>query len=182
MKAVLDIIRKNRKAQALLLALVALAALDAGFYFMRAAPEARRVEGLEERSGQFREDIRKKSDEYRVYYSFDRGRSEIDAFKSLLPARTDYISMLRRLIKLARQDGMRSEEFGAEKKAVRHEGDLSQISFTMPISGGYADVRKFIYDVESSDLFLNIDNLGLASKGDSDEITLTIGLSTYMRS
>jgi Tfp pilus assembly protein PilO len=182
LKEILNIMRKNRKVQGLLLVLVAVVAVNAGFYFMRTAREEAKIASLEEKSRALREDLRKNNGEYMVRYSFDKGRSDIDAFKKLLPAHADYISIIRQVMRLAKEDGTKCGEFGTEKRAVQHEGDLDQLSFTMPVSGNYTNVRKFIYDVERSDLFLNIDNLDLSTKADSDEVSLSIGLSTYVRS
>jgi len=182
MRAALNIIRKNRKVQGLLLVLVALVIADAGFYSLRTVPEEAKVAGLEERSSKLREDIRKKETEYRVYYTFDKGRSDIAEFKKQLPARTDYIKLIRRVIKIAKEDGMKSDEFSSETREVLHEGDLEQLSFSMPITGSYMDARKFIHDVEGSDLFLNIDDMSISSSETTDDISLAIDLTTYVRS
>ena len=160
MKAVTEIARKNRKVQALLLALVAVVAFDTGFYLLRTSPAASRAGELSDKIQALRESTRRKEGEYRYYLSFDTGRADLEKFKELLPRRSDYVSVLRSVERMAREDGMKSTSFGTERKEVEKQGDLVQLNFTLPVSGTYPNIRKFIYDVETSSLFLNIDSLG----------------------
>lgn len=182
MKVFLETFKTNRKVQVLLLLLVAVLVNDAGFYFLRAAPAAERALAQEGRLRALREEIRAKDAECRLYLSYDKGFAEVEAFKDRLPRRSEYPQILNKVYMLAKEDRMKSASFGAQTREIKQEGDIVQLNFSMPISGSYRDVRKFIYDVESSPLFLNIDNLGLSKAGDADEISLTISLSTYMRS
>ncbi len=181
MKAIIEIALKNRKVQALLLMLVAVIAVDAGFFFLRTSPAASRAADLSDRIGTLRESMRRKDAEYRYYLSFDTGRADLDKFKEMLPRRSDYINVVRAVDRMAREDGMKSTSFGTERKEVEKQGDLVQLNFSLPVTGSYANVRKFIYDVETSSLFLNIDNLGLSTEGETGQISLRIGLSTYVR-
>ena len=181
MKAMVEIAMKSRKVQALLFMLVAVVAVDLGFYLLRTAPAASRAESLAGRMEALRESLRQKEGEYRYYLSFETGRADLEKFRELLPSRADYVNVVRWVDRMAREDGMKSTSFGTERKEVEKQGDLIQLNFTMPVSGTYPNVRKFIYDVETSALFLNIDNLGLSANTDSGVISLRIGLSTYVR-
>ncbi len=181
MKALIEILLKNKKAQVLVFLLVAVWVADAGFYLLRTSPASSDVIAMESDLRQNRAEIRAMQDEYRLYYSFDKGREDLMKFKDLLPQRGEYIDVIKKVYRLAKEDGMKSSSFGTEEKDVQQAGDLVQLSFSLPIKGSYKDVRKFIYDVETSRLFLNIDHLALNSGG-SDDITVTIGLSTYVRS
>jgi len=182
LKAFLDILTKNRKVQALILLLIAMVAVDTGFYFLRTVPIKSNVSDLEERIRQGRQSLRSKQGDLRLYYCFETGCSRLDEFKKLLPARTQYIEVLKKVYEMAKDDGMKTSSLGAQKKELEQEGDIVQINFTIPVSGSYKNVRKFIYDVETSPLFLNIDSLGLTSNPTTGDIALSIGLSTFMRS
>ncbi len=176
-----EIALKSGKVKVLLFLFVAVLAADIGFYLLRTAPATSRAEELSGRIGTFRESLRQKESEYRYYMSFETGRAELEKFKDLLPRRSDYVDVVRGVDRLAREDGMKSKSFGTERKEVEKQGDLVQLNFSLPVSGSYANVRKFIYDVETSPLFLNIDHLGLSAEADASVITLSIGLSTYVR-
>ena len=181
MKAIVDVALKSRKVQVFLLMLIAVVAVDLGFYLFRTAPARTRADELTGRIETLRESLRQKEGEYRYYLSFETGRADLEKFKELLPRRAAYINVVRWVDRMAREDGMKSTSFGTERKEVEKQGDLIQLNFTMPVSGTYPNVRKFIYDVETSALFLNIDNLGLSANTDSGVISLRIGLSTYVR-
>ena len=182
MRALSSLLKKSRKVQALLLLLAVAAAADAGFYFLKLVPARDSLAALDAQFQAVRRDTRATRQELGLYLSYDRGRAELDEFKSLLPRRSQYTETIMRVYAMARDDGMTSSSFGAEEKAVRQAGGLSRLDFSLPVTGSYRQVRKFIYDIETSSLFLNVDNLGLSSRGASDAISLTIGLSTYVRS
>jgi len=179
---IVEMLKKDRVAQVLVLMLVAIVVLDAGFYALRVKPVAGTVASLEASSAAMREDLRAKESEYRLYRSYDDSYDSLKRFKELLPRRSEYTSVLKQVYRLAKDDGMQSTSFGAEEKPVQKEGDVVELGFTMPIKGSYRDVRKFIYDVEASKLLLNINSFGLAKAGDTEDMTVTLGLSTYVRS
>jgi Tfp pilus assembly protein PilO len=52
----------------------------------------------------------------------------------------------------------------------------------MVLEGDYEGVRQFLRDVEASDGFIVIDNIGLAEGADrTSTLVLTVELSTYYR-
>jgi Tfp pilus assembly protein PilO len=181
LRQVVEQIKKNRLAQVLLLFVIALAAADAGFYFLRAIPAAKKVRSLEKRLVELDRKTKSENEQYRIYSSFDSGIKQLVQFKAMLPERGEYIRIIEKVHRIAKEDGVKSASFGTAAKEA-NVGNLMQVDFSMPIAGKYRDVRKFIYDIETSPLFLNIDNLSLSSGKDEGEITLTIDLTTYMRS
>lgn len=178
----IDTFKKNRKMQALLLLLVALAVADAGFFLLRVNPARARLSGLQDRLASLERDVAARQAEYDRYAAYNKSLADVERFKAVLPRRSEYTGVIEQVYRLAKNDGMASESFGTTKKDVKEEGDLSQLTFSMPIRGRYSDVRKFIHDVETSDLFLAIDSLGLSKVEEPDQISLTIGLSTFVRS
>jgi len=181
LKQVVELIKKSRLAQGLLLLVISLAVADAGYYFLRAVPASMKVHRLEERLAELDRKTASEAGQYALYSSFDIGMKQLGQFKTMLPERGDYSRLVDKIYRLAKEDGVKNISFGTDAKEEK-EGDLVQLDFSMPISGDYRNVRKFIYDIETSPLFLNIDNLSLTSSGDEGEITLTIALTTYMRS
>jgi Tfp pilus assembly protein PilO len=182
MKSIIQILLKNKKAQAMLFLLVAVVIADAGFYMLRTSPASSGAAAMEGELRQNRVALRKMQAEYRLYESFDKGRSDLDKFKGLLPRRAEYIEVIKKVYRLAKEDGMKGSSFGTEEKEVEQEGDLVQLNFSLPVKGNYKNVRKFVYDVETSPLFLNIDHLALNADVGGGDINVTIALSTYVRS
>jgi len=59
---------------------------------------------------------------------------------------------------------------------------LARFDITMVLEGDYEGVRQFLRDVEASDGFIVIDNIGLAEGTDRNStLVLTVELSTYYR-
>jgi Tfp pilus assembly protein PilO len=77
-----------------------------------------------------------------------------------------------------RQEESREPTPGAQDTA----STLARFDITMVLEGDYEGVRQFLRDVEASDGFIVIDNIGLAEGADrSSTLVLTVQLSTYYR-
>ena len=65
---------------------------------------------------------------------------------------------------------------------IERGSNLTRLKVSMELAGGYADVRDFIHEIESSPEFVVIDHVAL-SEGtvDDDSLNLALQLSTYFR-
>ena len=122
----------------------------------------------------------------------DKARAEEDLQKfytEVLPAdlagarRATYLH----LTELAKEAGLQYQRRQEESREPR-PGDqedastLARFDITMVLEGDYEGVRQFLRDVEASDGFIVIDNIGLAEGADgSSTLVLTVELSTYYR-
>ena len=115
----------------------------------------------------------------------DRASTELATFyKDVLP--TDLSAARRltqlRLRQLARQSDLRFDRDRYEELDVR-DSTLRRLKITMILTGSYEDMRTFIYQLETSEEFVIIDNVELA--GSTTETTgaqvVTLELSTYFR-
>ena len=122
----------------------------------------------------------------------DKARAEQDLqtfYTDILPAdmagarRATYLHLSR----LARDSGLQYQrrlEESREPKADDRDAatTLARFDITMVLEGDYEGVRQFLRDVEASDGFIVIDNIGLAEGADrSADLVLTVKLSTYYR-
>jgi Tfp pilus assembly protein PilO len=122
----------------------------------------------------------------------DKTRAEADLKKfyaEVLPVgmagarRATYVHLAR----LAREAGLqyqrRLEESSEPKQGGSAETSaLTRFDITMVLKGDYEGVRQFIRDVEASDGFIVIDNVGLAEGSEpGSALVLTVELSTYYR-
>jgi Tfp pilus assembly protein PilO len=181
-KDIVLMLLKNRVVQVLVFLIVAAAVLNAGFYTLRTSREAVRAESLATRLEDMRKDILAMENERRLYANYGTGREKLAIFKQKLPKRTDYIDILNKLYRLAKSDGMMTSSLSTVTRQAGKEGDILLISFSIPVSGDYRSVRKYIYDIETSPLFLTIDSLSLSADQATGSISLSIGISTYARS
>ena len=63
-----------------------------------------------------------------------------------------------------------------------YKGRLERLNIAMELTGDYADMRDFIYDLENSPEFVAIEGIALAEDAQKeDELTLSLSLSTYYR-
>jgi Tfp pilus assembly protein PilO len=122
----------------------------------------------------------------------DKARAEQDLqkfYSEVLPAdfagarRATYVQLAR----LAQDAGLRYrrrlEESREPKQDDRERAStLARFEITMVLEGDYEGVRQFLRDVEGSDAFIVIDNVGLAQGAEAGSgLVMTVNLSTYYR-
>ena len=87
-----------------------------------------------------------------------------------------------RLARLARDSNLQYERASYDP-TVEAGSTLTRLQIQMVLSGSYADMRDFIYQLETAPEFVVIDNVQLAEGGDqSGTLVVTLDLSTYYRS
>jgi len=179
-RRLLAVLKKNRKVQALAAVLAVMAVANLLFYSVLGAPAALERSGLESSLEEADARLASADKGREDYEKFMAGLRDLERFKEKLPARAGYTALLTDVYKMAKNDGMKFPSYGASVSGVDKAGGVEHVTFSLPVSGSYEDVRRFIYDVETSDLFLDIDGLGLNNSGE-DSIDLSIGISTYVR-
>ena len=87
-----------------------------------------------------------------------------------------------RLARLARESNL---EYQRSQYAPQVEDDstLTRLQIQMVLSGTYAEMRDFIYQLETAPEFVVIDNVALTEVADAgDRVELALAVSTYFRS
>jgi Tfp pilus assembly protein PilO len=113
-----------------------------------------------------------------------RAAEELDTFyKDVLPhdlAGARRLTYLR-LARLARESNLEYQR-SSYAPVVEQGSSLTRLQIQMVLSGSYADMRTFIYQLETSSEFVVIDNVQLAQGADgSGELVVTLDMSTYYR-
>ena len=85
-----------------------------------------------------------------------------------------------RLARLARQANLDYER-SSYAPVVDTDSTLTRLQIQMVLSGTYAEMRDFIYQLETAPEFVVIDNVLLAEGSDDGSLVLTLDLSTYFR-
>jgi len=112
----------------------------------------------------------------------DRAEEELRRFyREVLPP--DWTAARRvtylRLVQLAREHGLQPARTGSEPQTNR-DSVLARLQMTMQLTGDYASVRHFIYDLETAPDFVVIENVALAQGSEANApLVLTIEVSTY---
>jgi Tfp pilus assembly protein PilO len=86
-----------------------------------------------------------------------------------------------RLAQLARQTNLGYER-ASYSPSVQTGSTLTRLGIEMVLSGTYANIRSFIYELETAPEFVVIDNIQLSEGGgDTGSLVVSLELSTYYR-
>lgn len=168
--------------------------VNAAIFGLVVYPSSGRVARAEQEEQMALQDLASAQREYAgaVRTQRDKGRAEEDLqkfYNEVLPAgmagarRTTYLHLTR----LAKDAGLQYQRRLEESREPRAGGQdvastLARFDITMVLEGDYEGVRQFLRDVEASDGFIVIDNVGLAESPDRGaNLVLTVQLSTYYR-
>lgn len=114
----------------------------------------------------------------------DRADRELQVFyQKVLPPDLNGARRLTyaRLAELAQQASLRYRSRTFDSEDVR-DSDLQRLKITMVLEGGYAEIRRFVYALETTPEFLILDNVALVQANQPGApLVLTIQVSTYYR-
>ena len=179
-------ILSERRAVVVPLALVAL--VNLGFYALAVYPLSLKVSASERRAAAARAQLavadREDKDVRTTLRLTEQTSKDLGRFyEDILPAD---LTVARRqtyehLAALAREHNL-----AIPRRSYRvdegYKGQLERLNIGMELTGDYADMRDFIYDLESSTEFVAIEGVGLAEDAQQHEgLTLSLSLSTYYR-
>jgi len=170
---------KDQKVLYFAALLVTSLVINAAFYALGVKPATERSNTLKADVELAHKSVAKINDGIARHEAYEAGRQRVAEFKALLPTASEYTDVLRRTYALAKKRNVFESSISVSSQTKF--SDMVMLSFNLPVSGNYRDVRRFINDVETSDLFLNIGNLSLSKGGKGNVISLKIGLSTYVR-
>ena len=80
---------------------------------------------------------------------------------------------------LAKKTNVRYETRRFETPDIKDKDRLGRLEIKMVLQGEYADLRKFIYELERAPEFVIIDDVTLTEGNEREALTLRIDLSTY---
>ena len=86
--------------------------------------------------------------------------------------------------RLAQMAGQVNLEYERRSMTPERQPDspLARLRTTLVLSGGYRNVRRFIYELETAPAFVVIEEVLLEQgTGDTADLVLTLGVSTYYR-
>jgi Tfp pilus assembly protein PilO len=81
---------------------------------------------------------------------------------------------------LAQKTNVKWSERRSVVEAVKNT-DLARLRISMVLEGDYANIRRFIYELETSPAFVIIDDVTLAQDEMDKPLILTLELSTYFK-
>lgn len=150
-------------------------------------PLAQRVANAEERAQNAERTLAAAEADFKraeaLRASNSRATADLETFyREILPGN---VAAARRILGLklrqqADRHGVAYQGSGTTEEVVR-DSALLRLRMSMQLSGGYADIRDFIYELETSPDFVVIDQIRLSEARAEEGLQLALDVSTYYR-
>jgi Tfp pilus assembly protein PilO len=95
-----------------------------------------------------------------------------------IPAQKDMPLLVKELEQMAKKLNLAMAAINYDIPR-RESGELAMLAFSFPVEGRYPDIKRFIYEVETSDRVIGIQNVSMES--DKGRVKLQLKLMTYVR-
>ncbi len=160
---------KSLRKAALVFAALVLADLLVSFVLV--SPSAARLRAGEMKYAELRK-------QHAEAVLFKKQKSLFAGIMAGVPAQKDMPLLVKEFVQKARRLDLKvaSVNYDIPK---RGSGELAMLSFSFPVEGRYPDIKRFIYDVETSDRIVGIEDLKLDS--DQGRVKLNMKLMTYVK-
>jgi hypothetical protein len=113
----------------------------------------------------------------------ERGRTEGDQFlgEYFLGSRTAFSTVLGELNAAADVAKMQQREHGYSLEPIEGSDSLSMMSVQASYSGKYADLMRFVHEIDRSPRLFIIESLTAAPQQGSDDLSVSMKLDTFVR-
>lgn len=167
------------------LVLVLLAVANGVVYFLGTRPKVEEYTSLQEGTGPQQEALmahRAEVEEREVYHeALLRAEADLTTLRAevLSTRQQRMIDVQLELIALAEQFSIDVDSVTYDSQ-VLYEEELDKLVMTVPLEGGYGNLRKFLQAVENSEKFLVVERVTLGGgKTGGVMLQLSISLATY---
>lgn len=167
----LRILMEEKRLRIAALSFVGILCLCILLYAFVNAPASLRLKRLEERYTE----IRKRHAEAIV---FQRQKESFAGLKDGIPAQKDMPLLVKDLMQTARRLNLSVSSVNYDIPK-RDGSGLTMLSFTFPAEGAYPGVKRFIYEVETSDRLIGIQDLDLDA--DRGRVKLQMKIVAYIK-
>jgi Tfp pilus assembly protein PilO len=109
---------------------------------------------------------------------FEKQKPHFTGIMSGIPAQKDMPLLVKEVVQTARKSNLSVAAVNYDIPQ-RESGELAMLAFSFPAEGKYPDLKRFVYDVETSDRLIGIQDLKLEMEKNS--VKLQMKLMTYVR-
>lgn len=109
---------------------------------------------------------------------FKKQKARFAGIMTGVPSQKDMPLLVKEFVQTARDLNLRVSGINYDIPK-RSSGELAMLTFSFPAEGRYSDIKRFTYEVETSDRFIGIQDLKLESEKGS--VKLTMKLMTYVK-
>jgi Tfp pilus assembly protein PilO len=113
----------------------------------------------------------------------EKGRSEGDQFLGdyFLNGRTAFSTLLSELQEAAVQSKIKAMDHAYSMEPVEGSDTMNLMSITAAYTGSYTDLMHFVHELDRSHSLLIIESLSAAPQQNSDILTVSMKLDTFVR-
>lgn len=162
-----------------------LALLNLGFYLLYTRPAVREYGRLEATTRPDFDEMKRREKSVQRLEAFRDGLQQAEA--DLQSLRDDVLSTRNdRLVEIQAEVAEICGEFKIDLQSVSYghelllDEELDRLEMTVPLEGGYSNLRKFLQAIERSDKFLLVERVALAKGQQGGRLLdLNISLATY---
>ena len=148
-----------------------LIALNVLLYTLIVSPASARLAENRQRYSEFKK-------QYADAVLFQKQKKVVAGIVSDIPRQKDVPLLIKELVQTSRRLNLSVDAVSSDIPQPG-SGGLTMFTFTFPASGSYPDVKRFIYEVETSARLVGIQDLKLTS--DRGRVKLQMKLVTYIR-
>jgi len=164
-------LRENSRLRTALLLAAGLLIIDLVLYSLLIAPARGKLSAGEAKYAEFK----KRRTEAIL---FQKQKQDLAGFMAGMPAQKDMPLIIKELVQTARRLNLSVSAINYD--IPKRGGDeFAMLTFSFPAEGRYGDVKRFIYEVETSDRLVGIQEVKLAS--DKGRVKLDMKLLTYVK-
>lgn len=167
---------KVSKASVLLWSLAAMIPLfDAGFYLFALKPKEMKLASLEKEYQVTREAIKPvREDGIGIDYELKKVYDMIPGWEEFTRVTGEIFNKAESLNLLIQSTNYRSE-------AIKGS-NLVKVTVSMPVTGSYGEIKRFIYELETSPRLFIIQDLSLGSgKTEEGDVSLSLTITAYFK-
>ena len=115
--------------------------------------------------------------------SVEKGRAEGDQFLSeyFLPSRSHVSELFSALEAAAAQSKIKPKEQAIAAEPVEGSDSLSMLTITAAYEGTYADLMRFVHEIDRSPRLLIIESLNAAPQQGGGPLTVSMKMETFVR-
>ncbi len=163
-------LRENNRLRTAALICIGLLCADLLMYSVFVVPPASRLRKSEMRYAELKK-------ERAEAVLFEKQKQELTSILAGIPTQKDMPLLVKELVQSARRLNLAVAPIQYEPKQSGE--DLAMISFSFPVEGRYADIKRFLYDLETSPRLIGIQDLKLANA--EGRIGMSMKLMTYIK-
>ena len=114
---------------------------------------------------------------------FKKQKEALAGLQRGIPTQKDVPLLIKELVQSARRLNLRAGAINSDIPTPG-SGGLAMLTFSVPLSGSYGNIKRFIYDVESSDRLIGIQDVKLETENDKGAVSVKVQMKliTYIRS